>query len=117
MSNYVRPIGYDLKTPSTYFPSIEILENSNRNANGKLIRELIANKIKLNITWNYMSQEELEVLQTLRKLGSFDCEYLDTDGTYKTIEVYCGNLTAVPLHTNNGYVVDWKEINANFIEL
>lgn len=48
--NYVKPTGYNLKTPSTYYPEQQIVENSNRNANGDLIREIIAYKQKLNMT-------------------------------------------------------------------
>lgn len=115
--NYCRPVGYNLKSPSTYFPSIEILENSNRNANGDLIREIIANKVKLNMSWNYMTQNEISVLTALRKLGKFTCDYLDLDGTYKTIEAYCGDISATPVHTNNGFVTDWQDVTCNFIEL
>lgn len=117
MSNFIRPVGYIIKTPSTYNPTIETLENSNRNANGDLIREIIADKIKIELTWNTMTQDELAVLQYLRRLKSFDVEYLDLDGTYKTIEVYIGNsFKATPLKTENGYVTVWKDVQANLIE-
>lgn len=117
--NYVKPTGYTLKTPSTYYPEQQIIENSNRNANGKLIREIIAYKQKLNLTWNSMNADEMSVLAQLRKLGNFDCEYFDLETqTYQTISCYCGNVTATPIKTdNNGHVTHWSEISANFIEL
>lgn len=117
--NYVKPTGYTLKTPSTYYPEQQIIENSNRNANGKLIREIIAYKQKLNMTWNAMTDDEIAVLSTLRKLGAFDCEYFDIETkVYKTISCYCGNITATPIKTdNNGAVTLWSNVSANFIEL
>lgn len=117
--NYVKPTGYNLKTPSTYYPEQQIIENSNRNANGTLVRDIIAYKQKLIITWKEMTADELSVLATLRKLGSFECQYFDIEmQTYKTISCYCGNVNATPIKTdNNGQVTHWSEISANFIEL
>lgn len=116
---YASPVGYTLKTPSSYFPTTEIIENSNRNANGKLIREIIAYKIKLQMSWNEMTQAEFSVLNQIRNLGNFDCEYLDANsGNYETKTFYCGNINGTPCKTDNdGHVTHWKDISANFIEL
>ena len=116
--NFVKPVGYNLKTPTTYDAQLEIVENSNRNANATLIREIIANKTKLVMTWNVMDADEMSVLATLRKLESFNCDYYDPETqTYKTITCYCGQISRTPKRTGNGMVTLWGEITANFIEL
>lgn len=116
--NYVKPSGYDLKTPSGYQPSDEILEKSERNANGKLIRELIAPKVKIALSWNVMTAEEMQVLATIRKLGSFDCEYLDLEtNSYLTKTFYCAPIQCTPKKTGNGMVTLWGDITTSFVEL
>lgn len=118
MSNLVNVNGVDnLPTPSDYQPDIEILENSTRSAEGTLLREIIAYKIKLNCKWNYMTREQYQALQQIRKMKSFECTYYDAEADYtKTITCYCGPVKGTPLKADENGVLEWVNISANFIE-
>lgn len=107
----------NLPTPSDYQPDIEILENSNRNALGDLLREIINYKIKINLKYNYLPQSEFCKLQQLRKSKSFECTYWDSEtGTKKTITCMAGSIKATPIRADSNGIVDWKDITVNFIE-
>lgn len=110
--------GVDIEpTPSDYQVDIEILENSTRNANGQLIREIIAYKTKINLKFNYMKQEQFKKLQEIRKLKEFSCTYWDSStGTMNTITCYAGAVKGTPIRANENGVVDWRDITVNFIE-
>ena len=107
----------DLPTPSDYQPDIEILEKSTRNALGTLLREIIAYKIKINCKWNYMTRNQYQVLQKIRKMKAFKCTYYDTESnSFKTVTCYCGPVKGTPIRTDENGVAEWRNISANFIE-
>lgn len=114
----VKVNGVALPTPSFYYDDVEFLENSARNANATLIREIIAQKIVLNLQWRYLTQAQFKQLREIRELKSFTCEYWNhTSETYKTITCYAGKLTGTPLRADaQGGIKDWTDISINFIE-
>lgn len=114
----VKVNGVALPTPSVYYDDVEFLENSARNANATLIREIIATKIVLNLQWRYLTQAQFKLLREIRELKSFECMYWNhTNGAYDTITCYAGKLTGTPIRTDDqGGIKDWVDVSINFIE-
>lgn len=109
--------GGAIPTPSDYQPDIEILENSTRNTQGTLLREIIAYKFKINLKFNYLLQADYKKLQEIRKLKSFECTFWDSSTEeMKTITCYAGALKGTPIRADENGIVDWRDITINFIE-
>lgn len=106
-----------LPTPSDYQPDIEILENSDRNTQGMLLRDIIAEKIKVNLKWKYMTQADYKKLQLIRRAKSFTCSYWDTGTeTMRSITAYSGQPKGTPVSCDENGVTAWKDISVSFIE-
>ncbi|MGG7215285.1 DUF6711 family protein, partial [Clostridium nigeriense] len=55
--------GVQIATPKTYEATVSDLDGeSNRNANGELVRDRIAVKRKLNLEWGPLKQSEIQTL-------------------------------------------------------
>ena len=67
--------GVEIPTPSTFNPSIMNLSNSERNANGMMIMEIIAQKQKLELSWKIISAEKLSSVLNLIDSTFFQVEY------------------------------------------
>ena len=107
-----------LPIPSSYYDDVEFLENSTRNANATLIREIIAKKMTINLQWNYLTKVQFKQLRDIRELKSFSCKYWDHQSEgYKTITCYAGKLSGIPIRANDqGGIKDWRDVSINFIE-
>lgn len=114
----VKVNGVALPAPSSYYDDVEFLENSARNANATLIREIIAKKMTINLQWNYLTQAQFKRLRAIRELKSFTCQYWNhTNGAYDTITCYAGKLAGTPIRADSqGGVRDWRDVSINFIE-
>lgn len=109
--------GVALPTPSLYYDDVEFLENSTRNANATLVREIIAKKMKIELQWNYLTRAQFAQLRAIRELKSFTCQYWNhTTNAYDTITCYAGKLSGTPLRADSGGVKDWQDVSINFIE-
>ncbi|NSA88903.1 DUF6711 family protein [Clostridium beijerinckii] len=65
--------GVEITAPKTYQPSINDIDGeTNRNANGELIRDRIATKRKLEMEWGPLNQDEISTL-----LNAVDAEFLN----------------------------------------
>lgn len=108
--------GVELPTPSGYNVGIQDISKAERNANGTMIIERIATKRKLEVAWEYLSQEELSRVLTLVSPVFFAVEYIDPqEGTKKTGTFYAGDRTPKAMDFKNGKI-RWKDINFNLIE-
>ena len=57
--------GVDIATPKTYEATVTDLDGeTNRNANGEMIRDRIAVKRKLNLEWGPLTQAEIQTLHS-----------------------------------------------------
>lgn len=113
----LRVDGVDLPTPSTYTPDLEEISKAERNANGTLIKEVIAYKYKLNVTWKKLTQEELTKLMNVKRKNFFTLEFIDMDtGRPRTGIFYAGTPTANAMEYKNGRVENWLDVKMNFIE-
>lgn len=109
--------GVDLPTPTSYTPDFEELSKAERNANGMMIKEVIAYKYKLNVTWKKLTQEELTILMNVKRKNFFSLEFIDMDtGRPVTGTFYAGTPTANAMEYKNGRIEHWLDVKMNFIE-
>lgn len=108
--------GISISTPSSYLVGIQDISKAERNARGDMIIERIATKRKLELSWNYLSQTDLQQLLQLVSLVFFSVNYPDPQtGTVQTGMFYCGDRSTGALDYQNGKV-RWKDIKFNLVE-
>lgn len=117
MSGYLAVNGVTLKTPKTFSVDIEDVDNeSGRNANGKMNRDRVATKRKLNIEWPPLTDSEISTILKSVKDTFFMATYPDPmEGTMITKEFYVGSRTA-PAYSWNDKLPKWTGLSMNFIE-
>lgn len=108
--------GVKVATPKTYEPTISDLDGeSNRNANGDLIRDRIAVKRKLNLEWGLLTQSEMSQILNAVSRVFFTVTFPDPQLGMVTKTMYVGDRTAPAYQYINGEV-KWQGLKMNFIE-
>lgn len=108
--------GVELPTPTDYTVGIQDLSKAERNANGTMIIERIATKRKLELSWKYLSKEQLSSVFNLVSPVFFIVSYIDPQvGGLKTGTFYCGDRSAGALDFINGKI-RYKDIKFSIIE-
>lgn len=108
--------GVDIATPKGFEVSISDLDGeSNRNANGDLIRDRIAVKRKINLEWQPLSQLEMQTLLNAVSSVFFTVTFPDPQSGMITKTMYVGDRTAPAYQYSNGEV-KWSGLKMNFIE-
>lgn len=112
--------GVTVKTPKEFQVGLQTIDadSSGRNANGEMIRDIIAEKKKLEIKWGPLS--DLEASSILRKINKpfFTCRYPDPqEGGMLTRTFYCGDRSLPSYSWNEKFQeIRWEGLSANFIE-
>lgn len=108
--------GVDIPTPSDFTVSIMDISKAERNANGTMIIERIATKRKLELSWKFLSKENLGKILKAVSPVFFAVIYLDPEtSTTKTGTFYAGDRKAGALDYRNGKI-RYKDIGFNLIE-
>ena len=108
--------GVQIATPKTYEATVSDLDGeSNRNANGELIRDRIAVKRKLNLEWGPLTQAEIQTLLSAVSSVFFTVTFPDPMSGMVTKTMYVGDRTAPAYSFINGQV-KWQGLKMNFIE-
>ena len=108
--------GVDIATPKVFEVSISDLDGeSNRNANGDLIRDRIAVKRKINLEWQPLSQSEMQTLLNAVSSVFFTVNFPDPQLGLITKTMYVGDRTAPAYQYVNGEL-KWSGLKMNFIE-
>ncbi len=108
--------GVVIKTPSSFEVQISDLDGeSNRNAQGDLIRDRIAVKRKLICEWPPLTQVESSVLLNAVKDVFFDVTYPDPQLGVVTKTMYVGDRTTPAYQYKNGEV-KWSGVKFNLVE-
>jgi len=108
--------GVTLPTPSDYEVGIQDISKAERNARGTMIIERIATKRKIEVSWNFLSQEELSNLLKLVSPVFFSVEYIDPqEGKRKIGTFYAGDRVPKAMDYRNGKV-RWRDIKFSLIE-
>ena len=108
--------GVVITTPKSFEVSISDLDGeSNRNANGQMVRDRIAIKRKINLEWQPLSQSEMSTLLSAVSSVFFTVEFPDPQLGMITKTMYVGDRTAPAYQYTNGEA-KWSGLKMNFIE-
>lgn len=110
--------GTAIAAPKTYQPSLNDIDGeTNRNANGDLIRDRIATKRKLEMEWAPLTQSEMSTLLNAVADELFECTFPDPKDGIITKTMYVGDRTSVALvYDEESKEMRWKGLKMNFIE-
>lgn len=108
--------GVAIATPKVYEVTISDLDGeSNRNANGKLIRDRIAVKRKISLEWPPLTQAEISKLLNAVSGVFFTCEFVDPQSGVLTRTMYVGDRTS-PAYCFIDGEMKWSGLKMNFVE-
>lgn len=110
----------NVKMPSPTDFSVTISDissnDSKRNARGDMLIDRIATKRKIEMSWDFISLEDMSLTLKLVKDIFFTVEYPDPEeGKFMTRTFYVGDRTAPMLDIINGKPM-WKNVKFNLIE-
>ena len=99
-------------------------DTTGRNQNGKMIRDWVAQKVKISCKWVMLKQSEVQALLALCNKPKFTMLFLDPrTGEKVKIKAYVGDRTVGPYYystipANEGSSFDgmYRDVEMNFIE-
>lgn len=110
--------GVVIATPKTFEVTVSDLDGeSDRNANGQLIRDRIAIKRKLNLEWPPLTQAESSKLLNAVSDVFFVVEFPDPQLGIISKTMYVGD-RSIPayFYDKKNKEVKWQDLKMNFIE-
>lgn len=109
--------GSEIKTPKSFQVTVSDIDGeSNRNAQGELLRDRVAVKRKLECEWPPLNAADCSTLLKAVQDVFFDVTYPDPlEGKNITKTFYVGDRTAPVLLIKDGQVY-WQSLKMNFIE-
>ena len=108
--------GTKIPTPSDYKVGVMDLSKAERNVAGTMVIDRIATKRKLDLSWNFLSKEDVGRLFRAVSPVFFTVRYTDPlDNTRKTGSFYAGDRNAGALDYQQGKI-RYKDITVNLIE-
>lgn len=120
MAGVLQINGVTVKTPKEFSVDISTIDadSSGRNANGEMVRDVIAQKTKLTIKWGPLSDSEIsDILQRINQ-PFFVVIYPDPQiGRQRSKTFYAGDST-MPSYSWNDKFQDmkWENLSVNLIE-
>ncbi len=117
MANPIKSIGgKSVKSPSTYVVTISDLSNSEagRSDSGMMYKLRMGTCRKIELSWKYLTTEEISTILNAVYPEYFTCMYLDPlTGMFRGAEFYRGDIQA-PLY--NAEMDRWESLSFNIIE-
>jgi hypothetical protein len=108
--------GVDLPTPSDFQVGIMDISKAERNAAGTMIIERIATKIKLSLSWSYLSSSDLKTVLNAVAPVFYNVTYFDPQSAgYRTGSFYCGDRNLGIIDFTNA-VPRYKDVKFDLIE-
>lgn len=111
---------FDLPTPSDYKPTYTHLENSSRDANGGLHRDIKRyNLAKVTCGWESLTGDEMALLQSLYDHDSFRLRFTDNKNQRVEKLVYAGPVDGKTMYADKEtyLLVKRSDVATNFIEV
>lgn len=112
--------GETIKTPKEFSVGISTIDadSSGRNANGEMVRDVIAQKTKLTIKWGPLSDSEIsDILQRINQ-PFFVVIYPDPQiGRQRSKTFYAGDSTSPSYSWNDKFqAMKWQGLSVDLIE-
>ena len=107
----------DLPSPTSLTVDDEIIWSSDtgRTLAGQMVGDVVAEKKKLSIGWEYLPEQEVKLIKDNLVSGFFPFTFHD-DGIDMTIEVYRGTLSKEYLgYIGDGYYY-YKSVRVNIVQ-
>lgn len=112
--------GVSVKTPQEFSVGVQSIDadSSGRNADGKMVRDVIAEKVKLQVKWGALSPLEMSTILRNIQSAFFVIKYFDpTEGGMLSKTFYCGDRTSPTYSWHEKYKQNmWESLSVNFIE-
>lgn len=112
--------GNKVKMPKEISVSIQTLDSgsSGRNANGDMVRDILAKKTKIDAKWGPLNTSEVSLILRLIDSSFFTIRYFDPqEAGLITKTFYCGDRTAPVYSWNEKYLeMMWQGLSVPFIE-
>ena len=110
--------GADMPAPTDYQMGIMDLDGETaRTASGLMVRDRIAVKRKIELSWKYLTASELKKVLTAVSPVFVSVTYIDTEtGETRTGTFYAGDRSAAAINYSDGKVTGWKDVKFNLIE-
>ena len=120
MDEYLSIGGATVKAPQELGVSYQTIDadTSGRNASGKMVRDIIAEKVKLEAKWGPLSDVEISAILNAVDASFFEVSYPNPKtGNIATKTFYVGDRSA-PLYSWNEKfgAIKWQGLSMNFIE-
>ncbi|KSU22678.1 prophage protein [Lactococcus lactis subsp. lactis] len=120
MSGSLSINGVIIKNPKTFKVGYQTIDadSSGRNANGEMVRDIIAQKVKLEIEWGPLDDSTASALLKAIKGEFFTLNYPDAEtGGQLTKTFYSGDRSLPSYSWNDKFTkIKWESFSANFIE-
>ncbi|CAM3218442.1 hypothetical protein GHI93_11590 [Lactococcus hircilactis] len=120
MSGSLSINGVIVKNPKTFKVGYQTIDadSSGRNANGEMVRDIITQKVKLEIEWGALDDSTASALLKAIKAVFFTVNYPDAEtGTQQTKTFYSGDRSLPSYSWNDKFnQIKWGSFSTNFIE-
>lgn len=110
--------GRNLKSPKDISQSYDILDKIERTLDGTMVVDIIGNKVKLDVTWDYLSNEDMMILKDelfKNTFATITFHSPDT-GALKTIEARARDFNYQPGYDWTKAKLMWRNVSVNFEE-
>lgn len=112
--------GVEVKPPQSFSVGLQTIDSdtSGRNANGKMIRDIIARKVKLECKWGPLNDAESSTILNAVRGDFFSINYPDPEMGGQAIKrFYVGDRTAPAYSWNDKFKsAKWEGLSMNFVE-
>lgn len=111
--------GVEYPAPTDYKVDFEPIVDAQRNANGDMILEYIAEKRRLNLQWKRLNGEYYQKILQSRKGANItgSLSFFDpSEGMVVEMKAYASPVTAPLIRYEDGLQM-WENVSVNFIEL
>lgn len=91
--------------------------SSGRNQSGLMFRDVIANKVKIQVKWGPLSESQMSTILNLVDAPFFDLRYPDAKlGAKRIMTCYVGDRSTPMYRQDSDSSWKWKDLSISFIE-
>jgi hypothetical protein len=106
-----------ITAPSQYRVDIDDIVKAERNANGNMIKEIVATKRKISMNWAFLTIAQMEEILDELSANFFSVTYPDPlTNSDRTSTFYAGTKSQGGVKYISGVMTGWMEISVNLIE-
>lgn len=118
MAEFFKINSKTIKAPTEITCSADSLDKEERTVDGTMVVDLVGSKRKLEVSWEYLSKEDMKLLATETKSGTFvTVTYNDsTTGELTSMTARAKDLQYQPYYDWAKSRLMWKGVSVSFVE-